>query len=94
MKDGRRAALGRSSGIFTVPLSRTGGGVGVDSRMASTYQNISARPLKGDFGHESQRYHETSQVITLPPDMGIVEAAEILMDNNTNGAPVLARVSW
>jgi len=31
----------------------------------------------------------TSTVITLTPDMGIVEAAKILMDNNINGAPVL-----
>ena len=31
----------------------------------------------------------TSTVITLSPDMGIVEAAKILMDNNINGAPVL-----
>ncbi|MEN6475123.1 MAG: CBS domain-containing protein [Syntrophaceae bacterium] len=31
----------------------------------------------------------TSKVITLTPDMGIVDAAKILMDNNINGAPVL-----
>lgn len=33
----------------------------------------------------------TSTLITLTPDMGIVEAARILMDNNINGAPVLDR---
>jgi len=31
----------------------------------------------------------TSTVITLKKDMGIVEAAKILMDNHINGAPVL-----
>lgn len=31
----------------------------------------------------------TSRVITLRPDMGIVDAAKILMDNGINGAPVL-----
>jgi CBS domain-containing protein len=31
----------------------------------------------------------TSRVITLSPDMAIVDAAKILMDNNINGAPVL-----
>jgi len=33
----------------------------------------------------------TSRIITLTPDMGIVDAAKILMDNNINGAPVLDR---
>ena len=33
----------------------------------------------------------TRQVITLSPDMGIVEAAKVLMDNHINGAPVLDR---
>lgn len=33
----------------------------------------------------------TQKVITLSPDMGIVDAAEILMDNHINGAPVLDR---
>jgi len=31
----------------------------------------------------------TSKVITLTKDMGIVDAAKILMDNRINGAPVL-----
>lgn len=31
----------------------------------------------------------TSKVIVLRPDMGIVDAAKVLMDNNINGAPVL-----
>jgi predicted transcriptional regulator len=31
----------------------------------------------------------TSKVITLSPDMGIIDAARILMDNHINGAPVI-----
>ncbi|HVN72104.1 MAG TPA: CBS domain-containing protein [Desulfomonilia bacterium] len=31
----------------------------------------------------------TSKVIVLTPDMGIIDAAKILMDNHINGAPVL-----
>lgn len=31
----------------------------------------------------------TEKVITLRPDMGIVDAARVLMDNHINGAPVL-----
>jgi CBS domain-containing protein len=33
----------------------------------------------------------TREVITLPPDMEISEAAKILLDNHINGAPVVDR---
>lgn len=33
----------------------------------------------------------TREVITLHPDMGIVDAAKVLMENHINGAPVVDR---